>query len=441
MISAHFQNPVQQQSSSPQTDSRTVAPSAPPLDVISHHYGMGYGNETSEHRVEYGYGGMGMYKAPYSGTEIQNYQTNLPGPHTPQPPPLTTSRDDTAPIPYPPQHPHTLHPNHTLPAPLHHITTGHYSPGTHNAVYPSHLTYTSNTPPHHTHQQIQHHQLHSDHQLYHQQQYVQPSHVPSNHYPHYVQPVAMYPGGNVPPMQQYGIGTGSTQQRGCDSSPAHAAVGPHHIQQNVAPHLVKAPSTAPDVTGDRSNYPPRAAFPVAPNHGQRSPQVHHQMAAAPNQQVHPQYYHNIHSHPAAAVPVYRAPVPVHVAAAQQPPPPLPPTAAAATQYPHYQTHSVQPLAQGQLYDGRVSHQQAFQSQDRAGQPVPNQQVSRNRDKEGITSDMARLKLEEGAFHYHSPTGGVGKDDYRVVSKPAPNMVKFKFNTEAILKASNINFKT
>ena len=421
-ISAHFQNPVQQQSHSkssvPQTDSKPATPSAPPLDVISHHYGMGYGNETNEYRM--GYGGMGMYNAPYSGTEIQNYQSNHPIPHTPQQPPMTTtSRDDTAPIPYPPQHPHTLHPNHTLPAPLRHITTGHYS---HNAIYPSHLTFTNTTPTHHAHQQIQYHQLH------HQQH--QPSHVPSNHHPNYVQPIAMYPGGNVQPMQQYGMGSGSVQQRGPNSNPAHAAaaVGPYHIQQNVTPHPVKPPPTVP-ITGHVSNHLPPPAFPIVPDSGpgQWSP---HRMPAASDQ--HPQYYQNYHS---AAAPAHTAAVPVHAAAARQL---FPPTTTAAAQYPHYQ---VQPQTQGQLY-GRVGHQQAFQTQDRAGQHVLNQQFSkRSHDKEEMSSDMARLKLEQGASRYRSPPGDAGKDGYRVVLKPAANMVRFKFNAEAILKASNIKFRT
>ena len=65
-----------------------------------------------------------------------------------------------------------------------------------------------------------------------------------------------------------------------------------------------------------------------------------------------------------------------------------------------------------------------------------QEILRSRDKEGIVSGMAGLKLEQGAPHYHSPVD-VGKDGYRVELKPAANMVKFKFNTETILKASNI----
>ena len=77
--------------------------------------------------------------------------------------------------------------------------------------------------------------------------------------------------------------------------------------------------------------------------------------------------------------------------------------------------------------------------------MPNRQFSRSRDKEEISSDMVRLKLEhvQGASHYHSPPGDVGNDGYRVVLKPAANMVRFKlnFNTEAILKASSIKFKT
>jgi hypothetical protein len=52
-----------------------------------------------------------------------------------------------------------------------------------------------------------------------------------------------------------------------------------------------------------------------------------------------------------------------------------------------------------------------------------------------------LKLEQGGvFHYRSShPGNVGQDpgySYGVVLKPAANMVGFKFNTEAILKASN-----
>ena len=65
-----------------------------------------------------------------------------------------------------------------------------------------------------------------------------------------------------------------------------------------------------------------------------------------------------------------------------------------------------------------------------------QEILSSRDKEGIVSGMAGLKLEQGAPHYHSPVD-VDKDGYRVELKPAANMVKFKFNTEAILKVSNI----
>ena len=53
--------------------------------------------------------------------------------------------------------------------------------------------------------------------------------------------------------------------------------------------------------------------------------------------------------------------------------------------------------------------------------------------------MTGLKLEQGASHYHSPVN-VGKDGFRVELKPVANMAKFKFNTEAILKASNVKYK-
>ena len=473
-ISAHFQNPVQQQSHSkssvPQTDSKPASPSAPPLDVISHRYGMGYGNETGEYRT--GYGGMGMYNAPYSGTEIHNYQsTNHPSPHHAPPPqsPMTTntSRDDTAPIPYPPQHPHTLHPNHTLPAPLHHTTTTGYH--SHNAVYPSHLTYTNNSShhPHHHHQQVHYHQLH------HQQDHPSP-HVPSNHhhhYPYYVQPVAMYPGGgSVNPIQQYG--TGSMQQpQKSNSSPAHAAhgaaavhVGPYHVQQNATPHPVvaKPPPTTGHVS-TRPPPPPPSAFPIAapgpgPGHAQQQSPRRMLAAATTSTNQHPhQYYQNYHTVAASSVPVHTAAVPVYVAAARQlfPPSTTTQSAAATVQYPPaaagWQIHSsAHPQTQGQLY-GRVGHQQASpqtRTQDRAAGLYDNmqyQQVSRSRDGEEVASaDLSRLKLEQGggmARYHSSPArpGDAGQDGYygySVVLKPAASMVGFKFNTEAILKASN-----
>lgn len=473
-ISAHFQNPVQQQSHSkslvPQTDSKPASPSAPPLDVIFHRYGMGYGNETGEYRT--GYGGMGMYNAPYSGTEIQNYQsTNHPSFHHAPPPPQSpmttnTSRDDTAPIPYPPQHPHTLHPNHTLPAPLHHTTTTGYH--SHNAVYPSHLTYTNNSshhPHHHHQQQVQYHQLH--HQQDHPSLHVLSNHH-HHHYPYYVQPVAMYPGGgSVNPTQQYG--TGSMQQpQKSGSSPAHAAgggaavhVGPYHVQQNTTPHpiVAKPPPTTGHVSA-RPRPPPPSTFPIAapgpgpgPGHAQqRSP---HQMPAAAttstNQHPH-QYYQNYHTIAASSVPVHTAAVPAHAAAARQLFPPFT-TSAAAVQHPSaagWQIHSsAHPQTQGQLY-GRVGHQKASpqtQAQDRAtGQydDMQYQQVSRSHDGEEVASaDLARLRLEQGGgmAHYHSSPrpGNAGQDgyySYSVVLKPAASMVGFTFNTEAILKASN-----
>ena len=108
----------------------------------------------------------------------------------------------------------------------------------------------------------------------------------------------------------------------------------------------------------------------------------------------------------------------------------------------------------------MSHQPVFQTQDRTaaghGQHVPHQQVSRNNrnkdDKEVNATDiMARLKLGGGGAsqHHslapHAGQGEAGKDGHgyrsRVVLKPAANMVGFKFNTEAILKASNVKFKT
>ena len=89
--------------------------------------------------------------------------------------------------------------------------------------------------------------------------------------------------------------------------------------------------------------------------------------------------------------------------------------------------------------------------------MPHQQVSRNKDDKEVnaTDIMARLKLGGGeggggaSQHHslapHAGKGEAGKDGHgyrsRVVLKPAANMVGFKFNTEAILKASNIKFKT
>ena len=267
----------------------------------------------------------------------------------------------------------------------------------------------------------------------------------------------MYPGGgNVHPTQQYG--TGSMQQpQKSDSSPAHGAaavhVGPYHVQQNATPHpvVVKPPPTTVHV----STRPPPPAFPIAapgPGHTQQWSPHRMPAAAATSTNQHPhQYYQNYHT--VAAAP---SSVPVYAAAARQLFPPSTTTtqSASAVQYPPaaagWQIHSsAHPQTQGQLY-GRVGHQQASPqtwTQDRAaGQYdiMQYQQVLRSRDGEEVASaDLARLKLEQGGgmAHYHSSprpddAGQDGYYGYSVVLKPAASMVGFKFNTEAILKASN-----
>ena len=261
------------------------------------------------------------------------------------------------------------------------------------------------------------------------------------------------------PMQQYGTGSMPQPQKS-DSNPAHAAggdaavhVGPYHVQQNATPHpvVVKPPPTT------CTRLPPPSAFPIAapgPGHAQQwSPQVHHRMPAAATytstNQLPPQYYQNYHTVAAvpSSVPVHTAAVPAHVAAARQLFPPSTTQSAAVRYPPGCHIHSsAHPQTQGQLHE-RVGHQQSSpQTQNRAaGQcDVPYQQVSRNRDREEVASaDLARLKLEQGGrmSHYHSSPrpGDAGQDgyySYGVVLKPAANMVGFKFNTEAILKASN-----
>ena len=265
------------------------------------------------------------------------------------------------------------------------------------------------------------------------------------------------------PTQQYG--TGSMQQpQKSDSSPAHAAhgaaavhVGPYHVQRNATPHPVvaKPPPTTGHVS-TRPPPPPPSVFPIAtpgpgPGHAQqRSP---HRMPAAATTSTnqHPHLYYQTY-HTVAATP---SSVPAHAAAARQLFPPSTTTqSSAAVHYPPaaagWQIHSsAHPQTQGQLY-GRVGHQQVSpqtRTQDRAAGQYDNmqyQQVSRSRDGEEVASaDLARLRLEQGggmAHYLSSPrTGDAGQDgyySYSVVLKPAASMVGFKFNTEAILKASN-----
>lgn len=407
-----------------QAQSMTVAPSAPPLTVISHgtqnyeaalQYGMGHPNETREHRIpRMGLGNVGMYDVRM---EMHNYLSHRENqsPHHPnlQPTVPACSRDDTAPIPYPPQHPHTLHPNHTLPAPLHHLTTGHYSPG-HTAVYPSHLAYT--TTPHSPHHQL-HEQQHPQHMYNNQQElYVQP-------------PSAVLKGdGDTAQLTQQ-----SSPQRRPDFNLFHD-VGSHHMQKMVA-YATKSPAVAgaslttlPGTCRPTGNLPsPQSrstAYPVAA--ARWPPQVpHHTSHATLRQQF---QHHNLHPGqvaptpqlpPTPAHPYYHIPgephkgnpqgVPLHQEGEPH---------HAGQPQPHYGTN-------GEV--GRSHEQQKY----KATLAKPKCHVPQSHEKETIASGMEALTLtQEGASHHQAPFG-------RVTLKPAASMVRFRFNKEAILKVSNI----
>ena len=217
--------------------------------------------------------------------------------------------------------------------------------------------YINTTPTHHVHQQVQYHHLH------HQQH--QPSHVPSNHHPHYVQPIVMYAGETYNQhSSMIWVLPGSMQQQGPDSSPAHAAAvaGPYHIQQNVTtpnPAKLLHQQFLPHA-GHVSNHLSLPAFPIAPDSepGQWSP---HQIPTASNQLL--QYYQNYH---AAAAPVFTQQLCLFMQQLLDNCFKSPSTTTATDSILTIRsTLHVQPQTQGQLY-GRVGHQQAFQTQDRAG---------------------------------------------------------------------------
>ena len=68
--------------------------------------------------------------------------------------------------------------------------------------------------------------------------------------------------------------------------------------------------------------------------------------------------------------------------------------------------------------------------------MPSQQNVSQTDR--LTNGVAALSLGRERTPHQVPLDG-GKAGYRVTLKPAANMVNFKFNREAILKASKITF--
>lgn len=362
-------------------------------------------NGESRHpRMEYG--SMGVYNSPMT------VPGHPPESQSPLTSPLTTtsafSRDDSAPIPYPPQHPHTLHPNHTLPAPLRHVTTGYYSPG-HTAVYPSHLAY-ANTP--HTHHQqfsYPHHQ-----QLPH----------PSNHqqHPYVMQPVARQHGSTP----QYGK---DSPRHGTDFGVAHSTGVAPHVQNPAAMYSVKHPSGASALLPAK---PPGSFQPIVP--GQQT--LPHR---TPPQAPPTYHYFNIHTIPVAAAPNTAAshPLPAHRA-------PHPSYYYHHTHLPH--PHQGIPL-HGQATNGNIlgsqaqHHHPAVSSSEHTPtratnltRQLPTQQtVSQAHDRDRIVDGVAALSLsQEQASHRQ-----VAQNGGNVTLKPAANMTEFRFNKEAILKASNI----
>lgn len=368
-------------------------------------------------------GNIGMHSAPYPGMEMQSY-TDHQGNQSPRAShrAMTTfSRDDTPPIPYPPQHPHTLHPNHTLPAPLHHVTTGH------TAIYPSHLAYT-NTP--YTHQQ--------------QQQLPQHNNQHQHHHHYLQQSVVRHPSDSARLTQQYGANSPQWGPR--DSNPVRVT-GPSHMQ-NMTTYSIQTPSGVRPM-GIMSNHPqPHAAYPaVAP--GQSSPQAYRRHTPpAPNQ--HAQYYtYTPHLTAAATVPI---------ATARQPQPPPPPAAYPPPHRdPYYHTRTLQPRPQTQQQnynyapDANVRRPQVqqhvaspeqqwvFQAQYKEAVLTQQQEVPQvgDRGRSMATSGRAALGEEGGGGSHQQTSVDEGNGGNRMVLKPAANMARFRFNTEAILKASNI----
>ena len=86
-----------------------------------------------------GYGNTGMYPnqgnpAAYRSLSDPRQSANISG--LPPNVLMPVSRSNTAPIPYPPPHPHTPHTQHTIPAPLQQLSAPYIT-----TVYPTHLAY------------------------------------------------------------------------------------------------------------------------------------------------------------------------------------------------------------------------------------------------------------------------------------------------------------
>ena len=376
---------------------------------------------------------MGVYNSP---GDIASHQGNQ-SPRAPQLSVSAFSRDDAAPIPYPPQHPHTLHPNHTLPAPLHHITTGHYSPG-HAAIYPSHLAHMNSPYTHHNQQQLQHHQSIN--------------------------------------VQYTGI---ITPQQG-------TAIHAHHMPQGGT-----ANTYSPRPTGNLSTYPAAAA--VVHVHGGGEPAQARRSTPPPPptavQQQHHQYYYSVYPNPSAAAPVHlqqttpplhlhhhtalsqhhgypphhQGPILLELCPQGPTPQTLPPQGPTCTPlelppqghalppqgHPtHAHVHSHLQTVSGNVWRPHIHV--ATNSQQKHGlgtkrdifEPtLIQQQVShvqnQDRSRERVTDGVAALSLGR------DDQGGSGADQltdtsgYKVTLKPAASMVKFRFNKEAILRSSNI----
>ena len=413
-----------------------------------------------------GYGNMKEYNSP---VEIHNYPSHQEKQSSPAPQPSMAafSRDDAAPIPFPPQHPHTLHPNHTLPAPLHHVTTGHYSPG-HAAIYPSHLAYTHH---HHQLQQQQHHHSNQPQLSNHQQLYPQPA------------VSARQDGGTT--QHHHG---GNSYQQGLDLNPAAVV---HCV--GSAPHTHNMATFSARPMGNVVNaHPHNAAYPVLP--GGRSPHAHHPSTVPPTPPGQQAYYHNINRYPTAAVTVDAAALQQATPPSQyyhthqahylqreqlnqlgysphqgQPPqkgltphrglsanrerPPdegFPPQDNPPQRHPPHQVYPPKCQSQPQLVtndvwsphinhhgaSGSQQQKQAAATQHKSYPPMLTQQLPvTNQARDGgerIASGMAVLSLaQDGRTNSPVDLGG-----YNVTVKPAVSMSRFRFNREAILNTSN-----
>lgn len=421
--------------SMPQIQSMTIAPSAPPLNVISHEthnygtalqYRIGHPNETREHRIpRMGHGNMGMYDLHMEMHNYPNHHENQSPHHrhpNVQPSVPACSRDDTAPIPYPPQYPHTLHPNHTLPAPLHHVTTGHYSPG-HTAVYPSHLAYTT-TP-------------YSPHHQFREQQY--PLHAYDNHQELYVHPLPAVLHGDAGTAQL------NSPHRRLDFDVVHNTSTHHNVIQKMAAYYTcttKSPSVVgggslPAACRPTGNLPSpwshSAAYPSAAAVRWPSPSPHHTPNATQRQQF--QHY-KVHPGQTAAVPQL-APTPAHVYHHNIIP--GDPHRRNPQEIPLHQEgephHTGQPQPQYHATNGEVrrSHEQQNYIVFKSILVEPQHHISHVHEKETtIASGVESLRLsQEGVSQNQAPLG------HGLTLKPASSMTRFRFNKEAILKASNI----